>query len=73
MVPIIENMTQATHTGTDSCTSCGGHGWKFLSMRRSRTWAGDAGEQAVRRPRVKCLYCGGTGKRQPVMPADDIQ
>lgn len=71
---IIENMTQATHTDTDPCTSCGGHGWKFLSTRRSSTRAGDAGERAsLRRPRVKCLFCQGTGHRHPVVSAEDAQ
>ena len=73
MVSMIENMTQATHMHTDhdSCTSCGGHGWKFLSMRRSPARAGDAGERAtLRRPRVECTSCRGTGKRMHVTPAD---
>jgi hypothetical protein len=72
MVQIIENMTQATHmhTDQDSCMSCGGHGGKFLSMRRAPSRAGDAGETLKRRPRVECLYCDGTGRRQPVAPAD---
>jgi hypothetical protein len=50
----------------DACSWCGGRGWKFLGLRRDPANAGDAGERAVlRRPRVACLACGGTGSAQP--------
>jgi hypothetical protein len=46
----------------DACRWCGGRGWKFLGLRRDPANAGDAGERAMlRRPRVTCLGCGGTG------------
>jgi hypothetical protein len=46
----------------EACSWCGGRGWKFLGLRRDPASAGDAGERAVlRRPRVPCLGCGGTG------------
>ena len=49
-------------TDTQACTWCGGRGWKLLTLRRDPANAGDAGERAVlRRPRVTCLACDGTG------------
>jgi hypothetical protein len=57
-----------TMTGTSGqrCTNCRGRGWKLLTLRRSLTSAGDAGERAsLRRSRVKCLPCQGTGTVQP--------
>ena len=50
-----------------ACESCGGKGWKFLSLRRDPANAGDAGERAeLLRPRTACLDCGGTGKTDPL-------
>jgi hypothetical protein len=55
-------MVTDTGTDTQACTCCGGRGWKFLTLRRDPANAGDAGERAVlRRPRVTCLACDGTG------------
>jgi len=49
------------------CRLCGGKGWKFLGLRRSPANAGDAGERALlRRARVGCLACSGTGRSQPI-------
>jgi hypothetical protein len=46
----------------DACRVCGGRGWKFRLFRRSVAIAGDAGEVALlRRARVTCLACTGTG------------
>lgn len=40
------------------CAACGGHGWKFLSFRRSVASAADASERAqLTRKRVACLWC----------------
>lgn len=58
MVLKIESMNQATQPPHESCTSCGGKGWKLLALRRSAARAGDAGEATPqRRQRVKCLHC----------------
>ena len=52
-----------TGDGQDSCPSCRGQGWKFLTLRRSASNAGGTGERGLlRRPRVTCLACGGTGR-----------
>jgi DnaJ-class molecular chaperone len=49
--------------GQDSCPSCRGHGWKFLTLRRSPANAGATAEHALlRRARVTCLTCSGTGR-----------
>jgi hypothetical protein len=49
----------------DACRVCGGRGWKFCLFRRSVAIAGDAGEVALlRRARVACLACTGTGTSQ---------
>jgi DnaJ-class molecular chaperone len=56
-----------TSTNSDQCTNCRGRGWKLLTLRRSLTSAGDAGERAsLRRSRVTCLPCQGTG----IVPPD---
>jgi hypothetical protein len=56
-----------TVTPADSCRSCGGRGWKLLSYRRSHETTGSAGECApLKRGRVACLFCGGTGSVRPV-------
>jgi hypothetical protein len=48
-----------------SCCSCGGRGWKFLSLRRSLSSTLATGERrVVKRRRVTCLACGGTGSCQ---------
>lgn len=50
--------------GQNACLSCGGRGWKFLHLRRSIEIAGGASEHALlRRARVPCIYCRGTGER----------
>jgi len=49
--------------GQDSCASCRGQGWKFLMLRRSAANAGGTAERALlRRARVACLACSGTGR-----------
>ena len=51
-----------TGTSTEQCSSCRGRGWKWLTLRRSLTSTGDAGERApLQRSRVRCLVCQGTG------------
>lgn len=46
----------------DQCRSCAGYGWKFVTLRRSPLNAGSTGESAaLRRARVACLACAGTG------------
>jgi hypothetical protein len=55
-----------TGTSGQRCTDCRGRGWKLLTLRRSLTTAGDAGERAsLRRSRVECLTCRGTGTALP--------
>ena len=55
-----------TGTSGERCSSCRGRGWKLLTLRRSLTSAGDAGERApLQRSRTRCLTCRGTGKSQP--------
>jgi hypothetical protein len=50
-------------SGQDSCLSCGGHGWKFCILRRSLTNAGGVAERGLlRRARVVCLMCAGSGR-----------
>lgn len=52
-----------TTGGQYSCPSCRGQGWKFLTLRRSASNAGGSAERGLlRRPRVTCLTCGGTGR-----------
>jgi len=49
--------------GRDSCPSCRGQGWKFFTLRRSLANAGGTAERALlRRARVACLTCSGTGR-----------
>ena len=55
-----------TGTSGERCSRCRGRGWKLLTLRRSLTSAGDAGERApLQRSRTRCLTCQGTGKSQP--------
>ena len=55
-----------TGTSGDQCSSCRGRGWKLLTLRRSLTSAGDAGERApLQRSRTQCLTCRGTGRSLP--------
>jgi hypothetical protein len=55
-----------TGTSGQRCTDCRGRGWKLLTLRRSLTTAGDAGERApLRRSHVECLACRGTGTPSP--------
>ena len=55
-----------TGTSSGQCSGCRGRGWKLLTLRRSLTSAGDAGERApLQRSRTRCLTCRGTGKAQP--------
>ncbi len=62
MIQIIEDMARATVTGRETCSSCGGNGWKFLTTRSSAARCGDAGERAwQRRARAACLACDGSG------------
>ena len=52
-----------TGTSGERCSRCRGRGWKLLTLRRSLTSAGDAGERApLQRSRTRCLTCQGTGK-----------
>jgi hypothetical protein len=52
-----------TGGGQDSCPSCRGQGWRFLTLRRSSSNAGATAERGLlRRPRVTCLTCGGTSR-----------
>jgi len=58
-----------TGTSGEKCTRCRGRGWKLLTLRRSLTSAGDAGERApMQRARTQCLTCRGTGQSSP----DDV-
>jgi len=51
-----------TGTSGERCSNCRGRGWKLLTLRRSLTSAGDAGERApLQRSRTQCLTCRGTG------------
>ena len=53
----------AIHPG--SCASCGGKGWKLMSLRRSLLAAGGVGEWGqLKRRRVTCLACGGAGSAE---------
>lgn len=55
-----------TGTSGERCTNCRGRGWKLLTLRRSLTSTGDAGERAsLKRSRVKCLACQGRGTPLP--------
>ena len=55
-----------TGTSDERCGTCRGRGWKLLTLRRSLTSAGDAGERApLQRSRIQCLTCGGTGRSLP--------
>ena len=50
-------------TGHNPCTLCRGHGWKFCTLRRSLANGGDAAERGLlKRARVICLACSGTGR-----------
>jgi len=49
--------------GTDVCPSCRGHGWKFLTLRRSAANSGGTAERGeLRRACTPCLICAGTGQ-----------
>jgi hypothetical protein len=55
-----------TGTNGQRCANCRGRGWKLLTLRRSLTSAGDAGERgSLRRSRAECLTCLGTGTPLP--------
>ena len=59
---MIGTMTTATTSAPGLCRACGGKGWKLLTLRRSVGTVADATERGpVRRRRVPCLDCGGTG------------
>jgi hypothetical protein len=46
-----------------SCKSCGGRGWKFLTLRRSTANGGGTAERALlNRPRTFCIVCSGIGR-----------
>jgi DnaJ-class molecular chaperone len=48
---------------SNSCPSCRGHGWKFVTLRRSAANAGGTAERGLlRRARVSCLTCSGSGR-----------
>jgi hypothetical protein len=50
--------------GGDSCPSCRGRGWKFVSLRRSSASSGGVAERGLlNRARTLCLACAGTGGR----------
>ena len=50
-------------TGKNSCPSCRGRGWKFLTLRRSAANGGGVAERALLdRPRTLCLACSGSGR-----------
>jgi hypothetical protein len=52
-----------TVSGQNSCPSCRGQGWKFLMLRRSLANAGGTAERVLlRRARLACLACSGTGR-----------
>jgi hypothetical protein len=54
-------MTAAT--GHDPCPQCRGRGWKFGVLRRSLVNGGGAAERGLlRRARVVCLACSGSGR-----------
>jgi len=54
-------MTSGSTPAPDRCEACGGAGWKFLTLRRVAGAAGAAESGPVRRRRVLCLACDGTG------------
>lgn len=50
-------------TGKNSCPSCRGRGWKFLTLRRAAANGGGTAECALLyRPRIPCLICAGSGQ-----------
>ncbi len=52
-------------SGSDSCPSCRGHGWKFVTLRRSAANGGGTAELALlERPRTPCLSCSGSGRAE---------
>jgi hypothetical protein len=54
-------MTAAT--GHTPCSLCRGRGWKFGVLRRSLVNGGGAAERGLlRRARVICLACSGSGR-----------
>jgi hypothetical protein len=61
---MIGGMRCAPATEPCLCSWCGGRGWKLLTLRRAAASGGDADECGLlRRRRVACLDCGGTGSR----------
>ena len=55
-------MTSGSALPPDPCEACGGAGWKFLTLRRAVAGTAGAAESSpVRRRRVRCLACDGTG------------
>jgi hypothetical protein len=61
---MIGRMRCATAADPSSCSWCGGRGWKLLTLRRAAASGGDADERGLlRRRRVACLGCGGTGSQ----------
>lgn len=52
-----------TANGQAPCPSCRGHGWRFLTLRRSLANGGSIAERGLmRRARAICLACSGTGR-----------
>lgn len=52
-----------TASGQDPCLSCRGHGWKFITLRRSPSTSGGTAERGLlKRAGSVCLACSGTGK-----------
>jgi hypothetical protein len=50
-------------SGKNSCSSCRGRGWKFVTLRRSAVNGGGTVEGALlERPRIPCLACSGSGR-----------
>jgi len=57
-----QDMTSGNVPPPDLCEACGGTGWKFLTLRRSASGAAGAAESGlVRRRRIQCVACDGTG------------
>jgi hypothetical protein len=50
-------------TGNNSCPSCRGPAWNFVTLRRSVANGGGTAERALlERPRTSCLICSVTGR-----------